>query len=167
MMAPSKLKVKTHEFFLSKWQVNNNMFGFFKKEVEVEVVTVITDSFAPKQEVHTQQGLMKYSKNISKLSYKDLCIEFSNVMAAKHNLMMIPRGLDDATGNQKIITDLVDKALMICVFKFGQERVLSFANNDLRRVNRLIDQCDQEIAANPVPPNEHGLCLFNKLEQYF
>lgn len=150
--------VKVNDFY-------KNKSGSFKKEVEVG--TVITDSFAPKQEVHTQQGLMKYSKDISKLSYKDLCIEFSNVMAAKHNLMMIPRGLDDATGNQKIITDLVDKALMICVFKFGQERVLSFANNDLRRVNRLIDQCDQEIAANPVPPNEHGLCLFNKLEQYF
>lgn len=141
------------------------MFGLFKKKVEVG--TVITDSFAPKQEVQTQQGVMRYSKNISKLSYKDLCIEFSNVMAAKHNLMMIPRGLNDTTENQKIITDLVDKALIICIFKFGQERVLSFANNDLTRVNKLINQCDQEVAANPVCPDEHGLLLFNKLEQYF
>ena len=141
------------------------MFGLFKKKDKVG--TVITDSFAPKQEVHTQQGVMKYSKNISKLSYENLCIEFSNVMAAKHNLMMIPRGLDDATGNQRIITDLVDKALIICIFKFGQERVLNFANNDLTRVNKLINQCDQEVAANPVSPNEHGLLLFNKLDQYF
>lgn len=167
MMAPSKLKVKTHEFFLSKWQVNNNMFGFFKKEVEVEVVTVITDSFAPKQEVHTQQGVMKYLKDISRLSYENLCIEFSNVMAAKHNLTMVPSGINNAAENQRIVTDLVDKAFLICICKFGQERVSNFAKNDLTRVNKLIIQCDQEVAAHPVLPHEHGLRLFNKLEQYF
>ena len=141
------------------------MFGLFNKKSANG--TIITDSFAPKQEVHTQQGVMKYSKNISKLSDEDLCIELSNVMAAKHNLMMMPTGLNDTSGNQKIITDLVDKALIICIYKFGQERVLNFANNDLTRVNKLINKCDQEVAANPVAPNEHGLRLFNKLEQYF
>lgn len=141
------------------------MFNFFKKKDEAGVV--ITDSFDPKQEVHTQKGIAKYSKSISKLSYQDLCAEFSNVMAAKHNLMMMPVGLDAAAGKQEIITDLVDKALIICIFKFGQERVLSFANNDLRRVNRLINECDQEVAANPVLPSEHGLLLFNMLELYF
>ena len=140
------------------------MFGLFKNKGEDGVV--ITDSFAPKQEVHTQQGVMKYSTKISKLSYEELCIEFSNVMAAKHNLMMMPSGLNDASGKQEIITDLVDKALIICIFKFGRERVLSFVGDDLTRINKLINKCDQEVASNPVPPNEHGLRLFNKLEQY-
>lgn len=141
------------------------MFGLFKNKGEDGVV--ITNSFAPKQEVHTQQGIMKYSKKISKLSYEDLCIEFSNVMAAKHNLMMVPSGINDALRKQEVVTDLVDKALIICIFRFGRERVLSFADNDLTKVTRLIIKCDKQVAANPVLPKEHGLRLFSKLEQYF
>ena len=88
-------------------------------------------------------------------------------MAAKHSLMMVPSGLNYALRKQEIVTDLVDKALMICIFRFGRERVLSFAQNDLTRITKLINKCDKEVAANPVLPRGHGLRLFNKLEQYF
>jgi len=141
-------------------------YGIGQSLERSDVNAQITDSYAPKQEVHTQQGVMKYLKDISRLSYENLCIEFSNVMAAKHNLTMVPSGINNAAENQRIVTDLVDKAFLICICKFGQERVSNFAKNDLTRVNKLINQCDQEVAANPVWPDEHGLLLFNKLEQY-
>lgn len=142
-------------------------YGIGQSLERSDVNAQITDSYAPKQEVHTQQGVMKYLKDISRLSYENLCIEFSNVMAAKHNLTMVPSGINNAAENQRIVTDLVDKAFLICICKFGQERVSNFAKNDLTRVNKLIIQCDQEVAAHPVLPHEHGLRLFNKLEQYF
>lgn len=132
----------------------------------IEAKVLITDPFNPTLDVETHQGIYTYRNKIASLAFEDLCIEFSNVMSAKHNSMMSV-GLSDYQANQRIVRDLTDKALIICLSKFGNEKVLAYGNNDLTLINQLINQCDEQVASIPVPPLEHGMQLFNLLERHF
>lgn len=141
---------------------------FYEEETNenVQAKVLITDPFNPTLDVETHQGIYTYRNKIASLAFEDLCIEFSNVMSAKHNSMMSV-GLSDYQANQRIVRDLTDKALIICLSKFGNEKVLAYGNNDLRLINQLINECDEQVASIPVPPFEHGMQLFNLLERHF
>ncbi len=140
------------------------MFGFFKKKSEFS----FTDPFDPKVEVNTEDKVKKYLDNLSEISFEDLCVEFSNVMAAKHNLTMGTGqfGIGEYSQKQPILTDLTDKATLICIFLFGYKNLMAFSNNDMRVVNRLVNMCDEKVASNPVEPQEHGRRLIEMLKNH-
>jgi hypothetical protein len=135
------------------------MFNFFKKKD-----FSFTDPFEPIIEVDTEKGVKSYLNSLSKISYEALCIEFSNVMAAKHNHKM--SGIGNFAQNQKIVTDLTDKATLICISIFGYQTLMEFSNNDMRVVNQLVNACDNKVAAQPVEPEEHGRRLIEMLESH-
>ena len=132
------------------------MFGFFKKKFS------FTDPVEPKVQVDTEKGVKNYLDSLSKISFEEVCIEFSNVMAAKHNLKMI--GINNVIEKQRIVTDLTDKATIICIFLFGYQSLKNYSNNDMRVINHLINTFDARVAANPVEPKEHGRRLIEMLK---
>lgn len=126
----------------------------------------LTSPFEPKPELKSIIGVRRYLSKLSKLSSSDLCVEFSNVMSAKHNIMMQPPGLNAYNSKQKIVTDLTDKATAICIFLFGKPAVFGFAGGDLRSLNELINTIDNEVAQLDLNPEEHGSLLINRLREY-
>ncbi len=128
---------------------------------------IITDPYTPTVEVQSILGIRKYYKKLSKLSNSELCREFSNVMSAKHNKMFMGSGLGNYEENQRIVTDLTDKALCICMFKFGRKAIIRYAGNDLTKVNRLINNVDTRVAQKELDVYEHGSALFRELAYYF
>ncbi len=119
---------------------------------------VITDPFEVRPIMRTEEGVLDYFSRISELSHSDLCIELSNVLVAKDNRMMIPVGVgwDDISENQQAVTDLTDRAFVICIFEFGREVVFSYSNGDLRSFNGLVNEVDEEAAQQNLSPEEHG-----------
>nr|WP_309592516.1 hypothetical protein [Moraxella osloensis] len=132
------------------------MFRIFKNSSH-------TDPHNPQVEVDTETGAKKYLKSLSKLSYEDLCKEFSYVMAGKYNAMnMLP--FSDYHQRQKTVTDLTDKATLICIYAFGYQKLMNFSNNDLTVVNRLVNQLDDQVAKLDLEPADHGSLLLAKLK---
>ena len=125
--------------------------------------TFITDPFNPIVEMQTEEGVSSYSKRLSELSRENLCVEFSNVMTAKHNLMLVPTGLNEYQEKQSKVTDLTDKALWICVFVFGAEPILNFNGNDASTFNQLITTLDEKVAKLDLPPEQHGSELLSNI----
>lgn len=124
---------------------------------------VITNPFEPSADVQSVDGTLLYISELSKLSHAELCVELSNVMSAKHNLMFSPTSINEYSEKQTLITDLTDKALWICVNMFGQDAVSSFNGNNPSRLNELINELDKDVAQRDLKPDEHGACLLSKL----
>jgi uncharacterized tellurite resistance protein B-like protein len=131
------------------------------------MTTIITSPFEPKPELQTEEGVQSYLAKLSKLSRSDLCIELCSVMAAKHNSMMMPAGLNEYSEKQAIVTDLTDKATAICIFEFGQAPVFGFAGGDLSQLNELINSIDEGVAQQNLEPEEHGSMILHKLSEIF
>ena len=123
----------------------------------------LTSTFEPKPELQSEKGVRNYMLKLSKLTSSDLRVEFSNVMAAKHNLMMFPSGANDYREKQAMVTDVTDKATAICIFVFGQSAVFGYADRDLSSFNELINNIDNEIAHPDLSPEQHGALLLKKL----
>jgi len=124
---------------------------------------IITSPIEPIVELQSEEGIKSYFSKISQLSNSDLCIELSNVMAAKHNYMIIPTEINKFQEKQQVITDLVDKAVAICILKFGQSVVFGYEKGDLQSFNKLINIIDEEVALLNLNPMEHGCTLIKKL----
>ena len=86
-------------------------------------------------------------------------------MAAKHNQMMIPTGLDSHIENQKIVTDLTDKAVSICILEFGEQIIFEYGGRDIRQFNGLVNKIDDEVAQYDMDPDQHGSTILSKLRE--
>ena len=125
----------------------------------------LTSPFDPKPELQSENGVRDYLSNLSKLNRTELCIEFANVRAAKHNLMMLS-GDRDFQKTQAIVTDLTDKSTAICIFAFGQSAVLGYAGGRLNLFNELINNIDDEIAQLGLEKKQHGELLLSRIREY-
>lgn len=127
--------------------------------------TIITCPFEPIPELQSEDGVLLYLSKLSKLSPQELCSELSNVMAAKHNQMIHPAGLNEYQQKQTIVTDLTDKATAICMHQFGQASVIGAFGSDLRQLNELINTLDEQVAQHDLEPEQHGAMLLEKLAE--
>jgi len=123
----------------------------------------ITSPENPTPELQSEAGVLNYQAKASELTLPDLCIELSNVMAAKHNQMQVPLGLRNHLENQTIVTDLTDKAVVICFVHFGQPKVLEYCGGDLRKFNALVNEVDEEVAQQDMKPAQHGSIMLGIL----
>ncbi len=128
--------------------------------------TIITSPIEPTPELQSDEGASIYLSKLSELSRSDLCAELSNVMAAKHNLMMVPTRATEAIEKQMIISDLTDKAAIICILEFGKSVVFGWGNGDIQQFNALLNDFDQEIAKQDRDPSDHGHCLLYALNKF-
>lgn len=81
-------------------------------------------------------------------------------MAAKHNKMVIPSGISSFSETQKVVTDLTDKALTICIVGFGRESILNYCNQDVRKFNELVNKIDSEVATLKLGSANHIYKLY-------
>jgi len=125
--------------------------------------TIITCPFEPTPELQSEDGVLLYLSKLSELSPQELYIELSNVMAAKHNQMMHLAGLNEYQQKQAIVTDLTDKATAICIHQFGQASVFGVFGGDLRQLNELLNNLDEQVAQRDLEPEKHGAMLLEKL----
>jgi len=126
---------------------------------------ILTSLHNPFPEVQSEEGMRHYLFKVSKLTRSDLCIELSNVMAAKHNLMIFPSGINEASEKQEKVTDLTDKAVLICFNEFGQDVIFNYGNRDIRVFNELVNNIDEEVAQENLYPAKHGDKILQKLSQ--
>lgn len=141
----------------------NNSLG--NSNVQEGDGTVITPAFEPIPELQSEEGVRIYLSKLSELSRSDLCSELSNVLATKHNLMMVPSGLNDYAEKQEIVTDLTDKATAICIFEFGQPIIFGYADGDLRPFNELLNNIDEDVAQQNLSPDQHGSMILHRLKE--
>lgn len=125
-----------------------------------------TSPFEPTPELQSEEGVRSYMLKLSGFNHSKICIEFSNVMSAKHNLMSMPAGLNDFQKVQLLVTDLTDKALAICIFSFGQTAILNYCGGDLRIFNELINETDKIVVSLDLEPDRHGEQLLNRLRKH-
>ena len=126
--------------------------------------TIITSPYKPAAEIQTEEGLKNYLSKLTSLDHSEDCIELSNVLAAKHNLTMIPSGMNDFFENQNMVTDLTDKAALICCLVLGRDRVLGYCDgSDLRPFNQLVNEIDEAVAQQDLEPEQHGQALLSAL----
>lgn len=147
------------------------MFNLFKKKKEATNETtmpkfIITPPANPIPEVQTEAGVKKYVSKITKLTRSDLCIELSNVMAAKYNIMNGYTGPGDSVESQSVVNDLNDKVALILMFEFGQETVLRYGGGNLREFNALVRDLDEEVAELNLDTKRHGELLLSKLSEH-
>ena len=126
---------------------------------------VITSPFEPTVDVQSEDGIRNYFSKISQLSHTSVCIELSNVMSAKHNLIAMPSGISSFSNTQKLVTDLTDKALLVCIYKFGRESILEYANGDISEFNQLVNDIDAKVARLDLAPAQHGNKMFEDIEK--
>ena len=129
------------------------------------VETIITSPDEPKPEVQSEKGANKYFSKLSKLTHKELCVEFANVMVAKYNLMSFPAAINEYSDRQATVTDLTDKALLICISQFGQPAILRYSNGDFRPFNGLINQINEYIMQEDLSPEQHGALLLSQINE--
>ena len=128
--------------------------------------TIITSPIDPVPELQSEEGVRVYLSALSELSRSDLCTELSNVMAAKHNLMIVPSIPAEAIEKQKIVSDLTDKAATICILEFGKSVVFGWGNGELQPFNELLNDFDQEVAKQDFLPAEHGNALLYAIDKF-
>lgn len=126
---------------------------------------IITSPFGPTPELQTETGVHNYISKLSKLTRSDLCAELSCVMAAKYNIMSGQAGLNDYTKKQELVNDLNDKAVVILMSVFGQSTVLGFAGGNMRSLNELVQNIDEEVAHLDLNPDQHGNLMLSKLSE--
>lgn len=153
--------------FLSPYHKRNSRkkpdFSVLEDESSSTDDATFTSPFEPIVEVQSVDGVRQYCDRLSKFSYPDICIELSNVMSAKHNLMSIQTPLSEFAEKQTRVTDLTDKALWICIRVFGQDAVTNINKNNPSQLNELINELDQEVAQKDLEPEKHGATLLSKL----
>ena len=125
--------------------------------------TVITDVFEPEPEIYTDEDARIYSSKLSNLSPRELCTELSNVMSARHNVMITPSGLNDYSKNRKLQDDLIIRALAICVFVYGESSVFGYKDGEMGATCELMVNLDSQIAERDLDPSDHGLALIKRL----
>lgn len=137
----------------------NRFFGSQKK-------SGITSPFDPKPEMHTESGVKNYLSQLTNLDRTEICVEFANVRAAKHNVMASGAGVGNFRQVQTLVTDLTDKSTLICMVAFGRDAVLAYGGGDLASFNELINDLDNEISRLNLEPEQHGEKLFLSLRSH-
>ncbi len=132
----------------------------------MDIDSELTSPFEPMPELQSEEGVRIYLSKLSRLSRSDICVEFSNVMVAKHNQMMLLSGLNEYHEKQKIVTDLTDKSSAICISVFGQAAVFGYADGDLSSFKELVNNLDNEIAHPDLSPEQHGDLLLKSLGEH-
>lgn len=152
----------TYEDSSSYIEKSDNDFSDDSSSIKI----VLTSPYNIIIEVQSKEGIRNYLFRLSKLTDSDLYIELSNVMAAKHNLVIVPSTLNEAGQKQEKVTDLTDKALLICIYKFGQDIVMDYDDgNNMRKFNELVNNIDEEVAYEELYPEQHGRMMLQKLSQ--
>jgi hypothetical protein len=77
--------------------------------------------------------------------------------------MSLPSGMGTFMDTQKVVTDLTDKALLLCYMAFTMEKVLNYCNQDTRVFNKLINDIDKEVAKLNLAPAAHGKKMFDRI----
>lgn len=161
---------KVCTIYLSPYHKRNSRkkpdFQTEKDKPSAEDDAVITNPFEPSADVQSVEGLRRYISKLSKLSHAELCVELSNVMSAKHNLMFFPTSLQGYAEKQTLVTDLTDKAMWICVNIFGQGAVSRFTQDNPTRLNELINELDAQVSQQDLKPEQHGASLLSKLGEF-
>lgn len=169
LMSNTNLMVKL------RTEITDNIMRYFSigkyehqagTSVNAENDSDLTSPFEPTPELQSEDGVKSYMLKISKFNHSKSCIELSNVMSAKYNLMSMPTGLNNFHEVQALITDLSDKALAIFLAAFGQPAILRFCNGDLRVFNELVNKTDEIVANLDLEPERHGEQLLNRLRQH-
>ena len=143
------------------------MFGLFKKKKDALFRDgIITSPFKPKPELQSEKGARKYVSKIVKLTHSDLCVELACVMGAKYNIMSGQTGPTDWAKRQEIVTDLTDKATVICMAVFGESTVLNYTGNNLTLFNELVNTIDNEVANKNLDPEKHGNLMLSKISDH-
>lgn len=155
-----RFRTQIAENVMKKFQL-----GKFKK-IEPKMKFVITPPVEPTPELQSAEGVSNYLSKLSKLTRSDFCAELACVMAAKYNIMSAGSSLNEYTKRQEIVTDLTDKATVICISEFGQSAVYGYAGNDLRPLNELVNKVNDEVAQLDLSPDQHGNLLLRKLSEY-
>ncbi len=124
---------------------------------------LITSPIKPTVDVQSQEGINNYLEKISNFTLLELSIELSNVLSAKYNKMSLPSGISTFSDTQKVVTDLTDKALLLCYMAFTMEKVLNYCDQDTRIFNQLINDIDKEVARLDLAPAAHGKEVFDRL----
>lgn len=106
-----------------------------------------------------------YSAKLNNASDIELYTELSNVMSAKHNLMMFPMSILERNEKQKIITDLTDKSTTIFMHKLGRDKLIEFSKGNLETFNSLVNTLDNQVSQLNLPPEEHGHLLIKTIEE--
>ena len=123
---------------------------------------VFTSPQNPILELQSKDDAQNYLAKIAELNHQELCIELSNVMAAKHNKMVVPSDLGNYIEKQAIVTELTDKATLICFVYFGQSFILEYWGQDLREFNKFVNDVDEKVAQLDIDgqlnmqPDQHG-----------
>lgn len=141
---------------------------FFKESQSMDIGSddEFTSPFEPIPELQSEEGVRSYMLKLSRFNHSKVCIEFSNVMSAKYNLMSVPTGLNDFQKVQTLVTDLTDKALAICIFSFGQDTILSYCGRNLGIFNELINETDKIVVGLDLDPEHHGEQLLDRLRKH-
>jgi hypothetical protein len=137
----------------------------FPDNLNIGKVIITSPYNPPKPEVQSIEGIKNYLYQISKLSRYDLYTELSNVLAAKHNLLIIGNPITEQAKVQAKVTDLTDKVVLICIHEFGRDTVMNYANGNIRKFNQLVNNIDEEIAQEDLAPIQHGMRVLQKLSQ--
>jgi|TARA_B110000967_G_C18408214_1_gene327967 hypothetical protein len=133
---------------------------------------IFTPPFDPAPEIQTAEDGQNYYAKVVQLNHQDLCIELSNVMAAKHNIKAAQSDLENYIQNQTITTDLTDRATIICFSHFGQSRIMEYCGEEhLRQFNALVNDVDEEVAQLDIDgqlnmqPDQHGNNMLEILDE--
>lgn len=130
---------------------------------------IITSPINPALEMVSEEAGLKYRDKLIKLSFLELCVELSNVMAAKHNEMSVPAHLGNYEDKQKIVTDLTDKASLICLLHFGTSKIMKYCDRGegyvgMNLFNLLVNEVNEEVAELDFDGQIHGILMFDMLE---
>lgn len=136
--------------------------------------TIITPTVSPTPEVQSEEGIKRYVEKITQLGYEDLCAEFSNVLAAK-SAEASSINVDGIEAQMPaILTDLADKAMIICVSYFGLTPVAEFCGGEvsdtlsLEPFNELLNAsytAVQQISKETELDIQVGRLVFNMLAE--
>lgn len=140
----------------------SSLYKNISLEASSEQGVIITSPLNPTIDIPTEEDLKRYYSKISKLIHLDLCIELSNVMAAKYNLISVP--FSEPSSKQRVISDLNDKAITICILSLGQDAILTYCNDDIPSFIKTIDSLDKKVAERKLVPSEHGNKLLTVLK---
>lgn len=139
----------------------NEMFEIFK--IFKSRKNSLTSPFEPELELKSPGDLQKYLIKISKFNRDTLCEEFSNVRAAKHNLMSFPVPPNEMPKTLALIRELNDKSVIICCYVFGQKLCSEYSKGNQERLIYLIDAADNIVSDSELEPVEHGYYLLKIL----
>lgn len=130
---------------------------------------VITSPVEPEFLLEDPVAAQGYFMAVVGLSYEEQCVELSNVMSAKYNLMQPSFGVNGFTEfeqRQALITDLTDRVLLLLISVIGRDPIFAKYGTDLRRMNEEFHAVDEEVMLlSDLNPEEYGHELYTRFSK--